>query len=93
MVKPEMVNDDQTIIMAQDIVKKIENELDYPGQAAEMASAACTRKATIDLGSTSPWWASMALLPAKGRVLALPFVSSFESGEGWQLGWKGERTA
>ena len=32
MVKPEMVNDDQTIIMAQDIVKKIENELDYPGQ-------------------------------------------------------------
>ena len=27
-----MVNDDQTIIMAQDIVKKIENELDYPGQ-------------------------------------------------------------
>ena len=32
MVKPEIVNDDQTVIMARDIVKKIENELDYPGQ-------------------------------------------------------------
>jgi ribonuclease Y len=32
MVKPEVVNDDQTIIMARDIVRKIENELDYPGQ-------------------------------------------------------------
>ncbi len=32
MVKPEAVNDDQLTIMARDIVKKIEAELDYPGQ-------------------------------------------------------------
>ena len=32
MVKPEIVNDDQMVIVARDIVKKIENELEYPGQ-------------------------------------------------------------
>lgn len=32
MVKPEAVSDDQMTLVARDIVKKIENELDYPGQ-------------------------------------------------------------
>ena len=32
MVKPEEVNDDQMVIIARDIVKKIESELEYPGQ-------------------------------------------------------------
>jgi len=32
MVKPELVNDDQMTIVAREIVKKIENELEYPGQ-------------------------------------------------------------
>ncbi len=32
IVKPEAVNDDQMVIMARDIVQKIENELEYPGQ-------------------------------------------------------------
>ena len=32
MVKPEIVNDDGMIIVAKDIAKKIENELEYPGQ-------------------------------------------------------------
>ncbi|MBR2503644.1 MAG: HD domain-containing protein, partial [Oscillospiraceae bacterium] len=32
MVKPEVVDDDQLTILARDIVSKIENELDYPGQ-------------------------------------------------------------
>ena len=32
MVKPEVVDDDQMTIIARDIVKKIENELEYPGQ-------------------------------------------------------------
>ena len=32
MVKPEVVNDDQMTIIAREIVKKIENELEYPGQ-------------------------------------------------------------
>ena len=32
MVKPEMINDDKMKILAHDIAKKIENELDYPGQ-------------------------------------------------------------
>ncbi|MFV0496800.1 MAG: ribonuclease Y [Candidatus Fimivivens sp.] len=32
MLKPEVVNDDGMIIIARDIVKKIEEELDYPGQ-------------------------------------------------------------
>lgn len=32
MVKPEEINDDQMVIVARDIVKKIESELEYPGQ-------------------------------------------------------------
>ncbi len=32
MVKPEMVDDDKMKLLARDIAKKIENELDYPGQ-------------------------------------------------------------
>ena len=32
MVKPEVISDDQMILVAHDIVKKIENELEYPGQ-------------------------------------------------------------
>ena len=32
MVKPESVNDDQMVLVARDIVKKIENDLEYPGQ-------------------------------------------------------------
>ncbi|MBC8570832.1 ribonuclease Y [Zongyangia hominis] len=32
MVKPEHVNDDQMVLMAREIVKKIEAELEYPGQ-------------------------------------------------------------
>lgn len=32
MVKPEAISDDEIVILARDIVKRIENELDYPGQ-------------------------------------------------------------
>ncbi len=32
MVKPEMVGDDQMIVVARDIANKIESELEYPGQ-------------------------------------------------------------
>ena len=32
MVKPEVINDDKMKILARDIAKKIESELDYPGQ-------------------------------------------------------------
>ena len=32
MVKPEVINDDKMVILAHDIAKKIEDELDYPGQ-------------------------------------------------------------
>ncbi len=32
MVKPEMVDDDKMKLLARDIAKKIESELDYPGQ-------------------------------------------------------------
>ncbi len=32
MVKPEAVDDDKMKLLARDIAKKIENELDYPGQ-------------------------------------------------------------
>jgi len=32
MVKPEDVNDENTTLIARDIVKRIENELEYPGQ-------------------------------------------------------------
>ena len=32
MVKPEAVTDDQMVLVARDIVKKIEDELEYPGQ-------------------------------------------------------------
>ena len=32
LVKPDVVSDDQMTLIARDIVKRIENELDYPGQ-------------------------------------------------------------
>ena len=32
MVKPEMVSEDQMVLLARDIAKKIEEELEYPGQ-------------------------------------------------------------
>ena len=32
MVKPEVVKDEETILLARDIVKKIESEMEYPGQ-------------------------------------------------------------
>ncbi len=32
MVKPDAVTDDQMVLLARDIVKKIENDLEYPGQ-------------------------------------------------------------
>ena len=32
LVKPDKINDDQMIILARDVSKKIENEMDYPGQ-------------------------------------------------------------
>ena len=32
MVKPEQVNEDQMIILARELAKKIESELEYPGQ-------------------------------------------------------------
>ena len=31
-VKPEYVSDEQMVVVAHDIVKKIESELQYPGQ-------------------------------------------------------------
>lgn len=32
MVKPEVINDEKMVLVAREIVEKIENELDYPGQ-------------------------------------------------------------
>ncbi len=32
MVKPEIITDDKMVILARDIAKKIEDELEYPGQ-------------------------------------------------------------
>jgi ribonuclease Y len=32
IVKPDKVNDDQAVLMARDIVKQVEKELEYPGQ-------------------------------------------------------------
>ena len=32
MVKPEEVNEDNMILLAHDLAKKIESELEYPGQ-------------------------------------------------------------
>ena len=32
MVKPEVVSDETTVLMARDIVKRIEEEMEYPGQ-------------------------------------------------------------
>ena len=32
MVKPDQVNDEQMVLVARDIVKKIEDEMEYPGQ-------------------------------------------------------------
>ena len=32
MVKPEKISDDQMVLLARDVAKRIEDGLDYPGQ-------------------------------------------------------------
>ena len=32
MVKPEVISDDKMVLLARDICKKIESDLEYPGQ-------------------------------------------------------------
>ena len=32
IVKPDKISDEQMIILARDVAKKVENEMDYPGQ-------------------------------------------------------------
>ena len=32
MVKPEVISDDQMVLLARDICRKIESDLEYPGQ-------------------------------------------------------------
>ena len=32
MVNPEQISDDKLVLLSHDICKKIENELEYPGQ-------------------------------------------------------------
>ena len=32
MVKPDQVSDDEMVILARNIAKRIENEMEYPGQ-------------------------------------------------------------
>ena len=32
LVKPDVISDDQIVIVARDIVKRIEDEMEYPGQ-------------------------------------------------------------
>ena len=32
LVQPDKVGDDEVILLARNVAKKIENELDYPGQ-------------------------------------------------------------
>ena len=32
MVKPEVVSEDRMVLLAREIAKKIEDELEYPGQ-------------------------------------------------------------
>ena len=32
IVKPDKISDDQMTILARDVAKRIENEMDYPGQ-------------------------------------------------------------
>ncbi len=32
MIKPEVISEDQMVLLAREIAKKIEDELEYPGQ-------------------------------------------------------------
>jgi ribonuclease Y len=32
MIKPEKMDDDDMVLICRDIVKRIENEMEYPGQ-------------------------------------------------------------
>ena len=32
MIKPEVVSEDEMVILAHDIAKRIEDEMEYPGQ-------------------------------------------------------------
>ena len=69
MVKPEEVSEDQIVLLARDIAKKIEAELTYP-------SAACTMQAMTVCGSTSPWGASIAWMTCCSRIVIFHSTSS-----------------
>jgi ribonuclease Y len=36
MVKPEQISDSDSVVLARDIAKQIEDELEYPGQVKVM---------------------------------------------------------
>ena len=40
MVKPEQVDDSQTLFLAKEIAKKIESELEYPGKSTSLGNGA-----------------------------------------------------
>ena len=41
MIKPEVISEDQMVLLARDIAKKIEDELEYPGQIKVNMSREC----------------------------------------------------
>lgn len=46
MVKPDVISDDQVILLARSIAKKIEDTLDYPARSRSMSSARAVPSST-----------------------------------------------
>ena len=63
LVQPDKVSDDEVILLARNVAKKIENELDYPGQikvsVIRESRATGVRKISLPIENGSPSWAAV----------------------------------
>ena len=57
MVRPEQVSEDQMVILARDLAKKIEEEMEYPGQIKVQI---CIRDRNFALSVLRPWMTGIA---------------------------------
>ena len=73
LVQPDKVSDDQVILLARNVAKKIENELDYPGQIKVGDSPQCGEMSRSD---REVWPRKRSREAGGGESVA--FIQSFE---------------
>ena len=73
MVRPEQVSEDQMVILARDLAKKIEEEMEYPGQKRDQSRGETTDilSANYDLQpGGGPWARRLFLVSKKGTSVS-----------------------